>query len=720
MKFAVIKALSPYNVILGRSGLKALRAIPSTIYSMMKFPTPKGIETLVTRSVIISECRRLEKKQMIEEKTTKFEKKEDEGIEEVSMTEEVLVNPAFLYQLTIIEGGLSKEYKSQLKLLLKNNMEKHRVLALEKSRAVTKEVAKWIKAGIFKPVWYPTWISNTVLVKKYDGSWRMCVDFKNLNLTCPKDYYPLPNIDWKCQTRRNLEAYVDDMVIKSNDEKMLLADIVEKFDNLRRINIKLNPKKCSFGVEEGKFLGYMVTSEGIRANPKKIRALASMQSPRTLKEMQSLSGKLAALNSFLAKSAERYLPFFNTLKNITKENKDEYRWTEEAEESFQQMKKLILDLPFLTTPLPKETLCAYLEISKEAVSAVLLTERKGKQCPFTMLRRYFEAHPVNVITDQPIKEVLSKTETSGKLAKYALELGAYNITYELRNDIKGQLLADFISQNSQCTNNEAKYEPLLAGLRIARMMKVESLEEKVDSKLVASQINGSYVASSNGMVKYLAKAKEHITCFKSFSIKNIPRNQNQKADERSTDAKDVNAVVEEVDDNWMTPIIKCLEEAIWPKDKNEAHCLRLEIHQYVMKDGVLFKKSYVLPMLRCVRPLQANYVIREIHMGCCGMHSSPRSVVVKAMRHGYYWSTMHKDAREEIQKCDSCQIHALVPKLPKTLMTSIMAPWPFYQWVMDILGPLPQAVGKVKFVIVAIDYFTKWIEAKSLAKITSK
>ncbi|GKB09771.1 hypothetical protein Tco_0843694, partial [Tanacetum coccineum] len=281
MKFTVIRAPSPHNVILGRPGLKALRAIPSTIHSMMKFPTPKGIETLVTRSVIISECRRLEKKQMIKEKTTEFEKKEDEGTEEVSMTKEVLVNPAFLDQLAIIEGRLSKEYKSQLKLLLKNNMEKQRVLALEKSRAVTKEVAKWVKAWIFRPVRYPTWISNTVLVKKDDGSWRMCMDFKNLNSSCPKDYYPLPNIDWttyqrlvdsafQCQTRSNLEAYVDDMVIKSNDEKMLLADIVEKFDNMRRIDMKLNPKKCSFGVEEGKFLGYRVTSEGIRANPKKI------------------------------------------------------------------------------------------------------------------------------------------------------------------------------------------------------------------------------------------------------------------------------------------------------------------------------------------------------------------------------------------------------------------------------------------------------------------
>ncbi|GJU33908.1 reverse transcriptase domain-containing protein [Tanacetum coccineum] len=113
-------------------------------------------------------------------------------------------------------------------------------------------------------------------------------------------------------------------------------------------------------------------------------------------------------------------------------------------------------------------------------------------------------------------------------------------------------------------------------------------------------------------------------------------------------------------------------------------------------------------MLRCVGTLQANYVRREIHMGFCGMHVGPRAVVRKVIRQGYYWPTMHEDAKEEVQKCDSCQIHASMPRLTKTLMTSIMAPWPFYQWGMDILGPLPPARGGAKFVIVAVDYFTKW------------
>ncbi|GKA02821.1 putative reverse transcriptase domain-containing protein [Tanacetum coccineum] len=206
---------------------------------------------------------------------------------------------------------------------------------------------------------------------------KMPFGLKNVGAT----YQRLVDSTFQSQIGRNLEAYVDDMMIKSRNEKILLADIAKIFDNLKKINMKLNSKKCSFGVKEGKFLGYMVTSEGIRANPRKTKALADLQSSRTLKEMQSLSGKLAALNRFLAKSVERSLPFFNTLKNITKENKHEYRWTQEAEEAFQQMKKLITDIPSLTPPREKDTWTLneaegnYAPMEKLALALIHMTRR---------------------------------------------------------------------------------------------------------------------------------------------------------------------------------------------------------------------------------------------------------------------------------------------------------------------------------------------------------
>ncbi|GJV82328.1 reverse transcriptase domain-containing protein [Tanacetum coccineum] len=270
--------------------------------------------------------------------------------------------------------------------------------------------------------------------------------------------------------------------------------------------------------------------------------------------------------------------------------------------------------------------------------------------------------------------------------------------------------------NFESTNNQAEYEALLAGLRISKKIGVQSLS---------------------------VNAKQYISCFKNIKIQNIPQNKNQKADVlsklapvafnhlikeilvetldvSSMDVEEINAVVEEEGETWITLIIICLERGVWSEDQNEARALRMKIGQYVMEEGFMFKNSYLMPMLWYVGPLQANYVIREIHMGACSMHLKARSVVAKAIWQGYYWPTMHQDAREEIRKCDSCQIHSPIPKLPKTLMTSIMAPCPFFQWGMDVLGPLSEAPGKVKFVIMAIDYNTKWIEAKPLAKTTGK
>nr|GFA05589.1 reverse transcriptase domain-containing protein [Tanacetum cinerariifolium] len=119
-------------------------------------------------------------------------------------------------------------------------------------------------------------------------------------------------------------------------------------------------------------------------------------------------------------------------------------------------------------------------------------------------------------------------------------------------------------------------------------------------------------------------------------------------------------------------------------------------------------------------PLQANYVIREVHMGSCGMHDGPKQVVAKAMNLGYFWPSMHRDALELIRACDNFQAHVSVPRLPKAYMISVTSAYPFMKWGMDIVGPPPEGPRRVKYLIVATSYFTKWIEAKPLATITGK
>ena len=114
---------------------------------------------------------------------------------------------------------------------------------------------------------------------------------------------------------------MDDMLVKSKEESAHLDDLEETFTTLRQYQMKLNPNKCAFGVVFGKFLGFMVSQRGIEPNPKKVRAILEMTSPKMVKEVQKLIGWIAALNRFVSKTTEKCLPFFRTLKQA-------FTWTE--------------------------------------------------------------------------------------------------------------------------------------------------------------------------------------------------------------------------------------------------------------------------------------------------------------------------------------------------------------------------------------------------------
>jgi hypothetical protein len=129
----------------------------------------------------------------------------------------------------------------------------------------------------------------------------------------------------KEQIGRNIEVYVDDIVIKSSKANSFLKDLREAFANLERYSIKLNPKKCSIGVPTGQLLGYLVSERGIKGNPEKIQAIINMQPPKMLRHVQQLTGRLAAISRFISKLSEKALPFYRLLRKT-----DNFTWTEEA------------------------------------------------------------------------------------------------------------------------------------------------------------------------------------------------------------------------------------------------------------------------------------------------------------------------------------------------------------------------------------------------------
>ncbi|KAK1669994.1 hypothetical protein QYE76_058153 [Lolium multiflorum] len=305
-----------------------------------------------------------------------------------------------------------------------------------KRRAIGEEVNRLRKAGFIRELKESEWVANPVMVPKKDTSaLRMCIDYTSLNKHCPKDHFPLPRIDQivdstagcdrlsfldaysgynqiklkkedqeltafitphgvfcynvmtfglknagatyqRCmqaclaeQIGRNIEVYIDDIVVKTKHAATLIDDLRETFDNLDRYKIKLNPKKCFFGVPGGQVLGYFISARGIEANPLKIKAILDMEPPKNLHQVQQLAGRLAALSRFIAKLGEKALPFYNLMKKSEK-----FEWTKEAQDSFDNLKKILSTSPVLVTPHEKETLLMYIATTAQVFSSVLVVE----------------------------------------------------------------------------------------------------------------------------------------------------------------------------------------------------------------------------------------------------------------------------------------------------------------------------------------------------------
>ena len=181
---------------------------------------------------------------------------------------------------------------------------------------------------------------------------------------------------FESQLGKNIEIYIDDMVVKSKMVSEHLGDLRAIFQILRKYKLRLNASKCSFGVGSSKFLGYMVTHRGIEVNSNQIKAINNLRSPRNPKEVQKLTGMAAALNRFISRVVDRCRPFFLLI------NKGKgFEWTEECATAFQQLKDYLARPPIMSSLEPDEVLFAYIAVASYAVSLVLIRVYCGVQRP---------------------------------------------------------------------------------------------------------------------------------------------------------------------------------------------------------------------------------------------------------------------------------------------------------------------------------------------------
>ena len=285
----------------------------------------------------------------------------------------------------------------------------------------------------------------------------MSFGLKNASAT----YQRLMNKMFAHQIRRSVQVYIDDILVKSIWEDDHLDDLKETFNTLHSYNMKLNSKKCAFGVMAGKFLGFMVSQKGIEVNLDKIQAIMELTPPKNIKEVQSLNDKIATLNRFVLRATNKCLPFFCTLKKS-------FEWTTECQEAFEDLKAYLSSPPLLSPSKLGEELLLYLAISLVTVSAALIKEESKVQklvyftsqalrgaeeryppmekLAFALvtaarkLKSYFQAHSMIVLTNKPLWKVMSSPEAIRRMALWAIKLSDFDIQYRQARPLRDKLL----------------------------------------------------------------------------------------------------------------------------------------------------------------------------------------------------------------------------------------------------------------------------------------
>uniref|UniRef100_A0A2N9GY79 Reverse transcriptase domain-containing protein n=1 Tax=Fagus sylvatica TaxID=28930 RepID=A0A2N9GY79_FAGSY len=516
-EFIVVRGTSPYNAIVGRDWLHRMKAVPSTLHQKLRFPTEEGVMEINGDQAPAAVTDKLAAEKDPEK--VYFDPSEPEfyfligtnlSVDDRQGLVTLLMGFRDVFAWSVYEApGVSLDlacHSLNISGDAKPVSQKRRKLAPERAEIVAKEVERLLEANAIRSVQYPTWLSNTVVVKKKNGKWRVCVDFTDLNRACPKDPFPLPRIDQLVDSAsghqrmsfldafqgyhqipmahsdqektafitpkgvycyrvmpfglknagatyqrmvtgmfgrligNTVEAYIDDMLIKSKKKTSHVEDLREVLEILRATKLRLNATKCLFGVSSGKFLGHMISYNGVEANPDQISALLNLQPPKDAKQVQRLTGMIAALGRFISRSADRCRPFFQLLGKRRK-----FLWDQDCSAAFEGIKAYLSSPPCLSIPCSGEPLFLYLAISEHAVSAVLVRETNEGQRPVffvskTMdetesrylplekaalaliqaakkLPHYFQANTVTVLTDLPLKMLMHSSDFSGRITR---------------------------------------------------------------------------------------------------------------------------------------------------------------------------------------------------------------------------------------------------------------------------------------------------------------
>jgi hypothetical protein len=254
---------------------------------------------------------------------------------------------------------------------------------------------------------------------------------------------------------------------------------------------------------------------------------------------------------------------------------------------------------------------------------------------------------------------------------------------------------------------------------------------KFNSQLISGHIDKSSKVRDPKLEKYLDAVRRMEASFEGFSVKNIPRGENEQADLlaklvahglllpsevffETIKAPSVKLMERAVltispvhNEDWKTEIVSFLQGNCLLDDDVYNKRMEARARPYVIIEGELYKQEVCSPLLKCLSRAEGQELMKEIHAGSCGAHIGSRPLLGKVFRQGFYWHKAASDAAELVQKCENCQRCTRDQKQPSSLTQLIQPTWPLQRWGLDLLGPLPPAQGNLKYVVVAVEYFFK-------------
>ncbi|XP_057719474.1 uncharacterized protein LOC130933882 [Arachis stenosperma] len=387
------------------------------------------------------------------------------------------------------------------------------------------------------------------------------------------------------QVGRNMEVYVEDMVVKSKNKRNHHSDLEEVFKQLRRYNMRLNSKKCAFRVQGGKFLEFTLTYRGIEANLEKCRAVLEMKSPKKIKEVQQLTGHLVALSRFSPTAAVKSYQFFNSLRGI----KASHGW-------------------------------------------MLVKNHSPISKAFLSPRLYYASRRMNVETWYPTIEKLAFALTitlrclhhyfQSRLIKWLIELSEYGISYQSKEALKSQILANFIAEFTTNDDIFLVWELYIDGA---------SNEDGCGAGIILKDKTGVYAEQS---ITFLFKTSNKQFEYEAFLA-------GLRLAREATD--------------WRTPYVDYLKSGNVPASRTNPRLFKRKASHFTLIGDDLYKRGFSRMPLKCLRNKESDLAMSEVHEGICGTHIGKRSLAAKLLRAGYFWPSLKNDCMKKVQHYDNCQ-----------------------------------------------------------------